>query len=296
MSMLTDFRMTAIEQTLGVYGIHVFKGKEVVAQHRFRSDDRVNLCSASKTFVSIGVGIAQAESRIQLTDSVLDYFPEYKSIAQPGSEQITIKNLLQMQSGHLSENFERYNQGDRAELFFQTTMDTEAGNQFFYEDLNSYMLGRVVEKSCGETMLRYLKPRLFQPLGIVNPQWHTCNLEHTACSGGLYLTTEEFSRIGVLMLQKGWYKEQLIVPEDYIAKMHTDLVDSSSKNDPETKAGYGYQVWNCTQPGAFRADGMYGQICIVLQDQDAVVTVTAHNELEHKDIIRVIWKDILPLL
>ena len=45
-----------------------------------------------------------------------------------------------------------------------------------------------------------------------------------------------------------------------------------------------------------RADEMHGQICIVLKDYDAVITITAHNEIEHKDIIRAVWKDVLPLL
>lgn len=296
MNLLTEFRLSVMEQNLGVYGIHVFQGGRVIAEHRFRSDDRVNLNSASKTFASIGVGIAETEGRFRLTDYVLDFFPEYKNIAEQKSERILVRNLLQMQTGHQTEESKKNNFDDRAELFFKTKMETEAGSKFFYEDLSSYMLGRIIEKTTGETMLNYLKPRLFQPLDIVNPQWHTCIHNHTACSGGLFLTTEEFSRIGILMLQKGWYKEQSLLSEGYIDRMHKDLVDTSSKNDPETQAGYGYQVWKCTPAQTFRADGMYGQICIVLKDYDAVITITAHNEIEHKDIIRAVWKDILPLL
>lgn len=35
---------------------------------------------------------------------------------------------------------------------------------------------------------------------------------------------------------------------------------------------------------------------VILKDYDAVVTVTAHNEAEHKDILRAIGKDIIPNL
>ena len=56
-------------------------------------------------------------------------------------------------------------------------------------------------------------------------------------------------------------------------------------------------VQTCALPiYTYRADGMYGQMCVVLKDYDAVVTVTAHNEYEHKDILRAIWKDIVPHL
>ena len=296
MGLLTDFRISAQEKNLGLYGIHVYQDGKTIAEHRFRSNDRENLYSASKTFVSVGIGIAESEELIKLTDSALDYFPEYKAIAYHGSDKITIKNLLQMSSGHLTEDYHKYNTLDRAELFFSTVLETEPGSTFNYEDLCTYMLGRIVEKASGITLLDYLKPRLFDKLGIINPLWSTCQNGHTSCSGGLYLTTEEFSRIGITLLQNGVYNDQQIVSGDYVHRMHSDLVNTLSKNDPETQGGYGYQVWKCTPPNTYRADGMYGQLCVILKDYNAVVTVTAHNEIEHKEILRSIWKDILPNL
>ncbi len=296
MGLLSDFQLSVIEKNLGVYGINVYQNGKQLAEHRFRSNDRENLYSASKTFVSVGIGIAESEGRLRLSDYVLDFFPEYKDIAYPGSEKITIRHLLQMSSGHMSENFSQYNSKDRAEIFFMTEMKREAGSNFYYEDLCSYMLGRVVEKVSGKIMLEYLKPRLFDRLEIVNPQWSTCQHGHTSCSGGLYLTTEEFSRIGITLLQNGVYKDNQIVPADYVKFMHSDWVDTSSKNDAETMGGYGYQVWKCTRPNTYRADGMYGQLCVVLTDYNAVITVTSHNEINHKDILRAMWNDILPKL
>lgn len=296
MNLLTDFRLSVLEKNLGVYGIHVYQDGKVLAGHRFRSDDRENLYSASKTFAAVGIGIAENEGLLHLTDYVLDFFPEYKNLAKPGSEKITIEHLLQMCSGHMFEDMRAYNTMDRAALFFSTEMKAVAGTSFYYENLCTYMLGRVIEKVSGDTMLAYLKPRLFDQLGIENPQWHTCQNGHTSCSGGLYLTTEEFSRLGICLLQNGVYNGKEVVPCDYVKRMHNQWVDTSSKNDPETQRGYGYQVWNCTPPNTYRADGMYGQLCVVLKDYLAVVTVTAHNELEHKEILRAIWEDIVPLL
>lgn len=61
-----------------------------------------------------------------------------------------------------------------------------------------------------------------------------------------------------MLLEKGIYKGKKIVPSSYIERMHTNLVNTESKFDPETTVGYGYQVWNCTIANTFRADGMYG--------------------------------------
>ena len=296
MGLLTDFRLTVMEKQLGVYGIHVYqKGKEPIV-HRFRSDDRVNLYSASKTFTSVGVGIAIDEGLFGLDDFVLDFFPEFKSLASDGSEKITIRNLLQMSSGHSFSDVIRYNAMDRVALFFETELRYPVGSYFFYDNLAPYVLGRIIEKTSGLILRDYLKPRLFDPLEIINPQWHTCAEGHTLASSGLHLTTEELSRLGIMLLHEGVYKDKRIVSSAYIHQMHTDLVRTLSKDDPETQSGYGYQIWNCTLPNTYRADGMYGQMCVVLKDYDAVVTVTAHNEYEHKDILRAIWKDIVPHL
>lgn len=293
MEILNDFISSVLKKDLGVYGIHIYQNGKVLAEHRFRSNDRENLCSASKTFVSAGIGIAESEGILSLSDPVLDFFPEFKGIASPGSETMKIYHLLRMSSGHAVEDFSQYNIIDRAELFFSTEMSYAAGTRFFYEDLCSYMLGRVIEKVAGCTLLAYMKPRFFDKLEIINPQWHTCQLGHTACSGGLYLTTEEFSRIGITLLNGGVYANKQLLPSDYVQRMHSNWIDTSAKNHPETQVGYGFQVWKCTPENSYRADGMYGQMCIVLEDYNAVITVTAHNEREHKDILLAIWQDVL---
>ncbi len=296
MSLLTDFRLSVLEGNLGVYGVHVYQNGKVLAEHRFRSNDRECLYSGSKTFASVGVGIAVGEGRFALSDRALDFFPEYRGIAPAGNEKITVRHLLQMSSGHMAEDFSRRAQYDWAELFFSMEMKEEAGSHFYYENLCTYMLSRIIEKVTGETLLSYLKSRVFAPLEIFNPQWMTCQYGHTAGSTGLYLTTEEFSRIGITLLGEGVYKDQRIVPADYVRLMHTDWVDSSTRMDPETKAGYGYQVWKCTQENAYRADGMYGQFSVVLEDFGAVITATSHNENNPDDILRAMWRDIVPKL
>lgn len=296
MGLLTDFRLSVLEQNLGVYGIHVHQNGKTIAEHRFRSNDRINLCSASKTFVSIGVGIAEFEGLLTLNDKVLNFFPEYQSIASKGSELITIEHLLRMTSGHLFEDFSKYNVMNRTELFFLTELKEEPGKSFYYEDLCSYMLGRIIEKLSGQNMLAYLKPHLFDKIGIINPQWHTSQNGHTACSGGLYLTTEEFSKIGIVLLNNGMYNNQHIVPIDYIKQMHSNWVDTSYKLDSESQQGYGYQIWKCTIPNSYRADGMYGQTCVVLEDYSAVITFTGHYEEYGSATLKAIWRDILPHL
>lgn len=64
-----------------------------------RSDDHVNLYSVSKTFVSVALGIAEAEGRLALDDAALGYFPALRQVAEPGTERVTISHLITMTSG-----------------------------------------------------------------------------------------------------------------------------------------------------------------------------------------------------
>ena len=301
-SLFDQFRLTCLERNLGVYGVHVYQDGRGEVELRFRADDRVHLWSASKTFTSLAIGMCEDEGRLDLADYVLDYFPEWMGVAAPGSKVIRMVDLLHMCSGKDFAMFEEtdahvINDTDWAELFFRSRVVTAPGTRFFYANACTYMLGRVVEKVSGQILRDYLMPRLFEPLDILNPWWNTCPRGHSLGAAGLQLTTSELARMGRLMLQGGYWEGYQLVPADYIDAMHTDFVPTYRHfDDDESDVGYGYQVWLNTTPGTWRADGMYGQFCIVLPGQRAVVTTTSHNERGANDIIRAVFADIVPKL
>lgn len=298
-SLFNQFRLTAAEQNLGVYGIHLYQEGKGSISHRFRSNDRECLYSASKTFCSVAVGICQDEGKLRLSDPVISYFPEFEKLASSGSEKITLRDLLHMAAGKdvalFSVDEEQY--VDWAELFFKDPMQREPGEKFFYANACTYMLGRVVEKVSGKNLREFLMPKLFEPLEIFNPQWETCPTGHTIAATGLYLTTEELSRMGRLLLQNGVYHDRQIVSAEYVSAMQNDIISTAHwVPDSEHMQGYGYQVWRCTQPGVYRLDGMYGQFSVIDPEKKAVATVTAHNEKCPNDIVRAVLNDVFPLL
>ncbi len=304
----SPFRLSVAEQHLGVYGIHILHedpatGRRVAEEHRFRADDRVCLYSASKTFTSVGVGIAIEEGLLSLEDRLLDAFPDDAADAAPGVGDITVRHLLTMTAGSPFTWFEpgQKDGDDWLGAFFQTPLVAEPGTRFEYSNSCTYALGRLIEHHSGLTLRDYLLPRLFGPLGIRNPQWHTCPQGHTIAASELFLTTSELARLGETLLDGGSYRGMRIVPASYVDAMHADWVDTRLGRgadrdvDPEGEA-YGLQVWRCTVPGAWRADGMYGQFSVVLPDQRACVTVTSHREGNIDDILRAVWRDVLPQL
>lgn len=294
-SILDRFRLTALEKGLHLYGVHVYSAEQGETCHFWRTDDLVHLYSGSKAFVALGVGMCLDEGRLSLDDRLLDFFPEYREEAAPGTEAITLKHLLHMASGKPAEEPRPFCRDDWAKLFLNRPLTHAPGSFFEYDNLCTYMLGRVMEKVSGEQTARdYLIPRLFTPLGIWNPQWMTCPGGHTLCGTGLFLHLEEYSRLGRLLLQKGRWEGRPLVSERFVDDLASDTIDNYFPfNDPEITQGYGYQVWRCTQPGSYRADGMYGQFCIVAPDHGAVVTTTAHEFHAVYEIIRAAFDDII---
>ena len=297
-TLLDGFRASVLEQSLGVYGVHVYQEGRGEAEHRFRADDRAHLYSASKTFTALAIGMAEAEGRLALTDRALDFFPALRAAAASGSEAITVRDLLHMRAGHDAALFSTDARSheltrDWAEVFFSLPMARAAGVDFLYDNGCTYMLSRIVEAVSGEGLRAYLMPRLFVPLDIPNPQWDTCPRGHALGAVGLHLRTAELGRLGRLLLQDGQWADRALVPSAYTARMVSDIVPTRGFGDAECVPGYGYQVWRCTWPEAYRADGKYGQYSIVLPRERAVVSVSAHNEGCAYEILRAVWREIL---
>jgi CubicO group peptidase (beta-lactamase class C family) len=110
----------------------VYRRGEEPVERRLRSDDRENLWSVSKTFVSVALGIAEAEGRLALDDPALAYYPELKKSAAPGLERVTLRQLLTMTSGspHSWLADEPVEVPDLAADFFATTLAHEPGSYF----------------------------------------------------------------------------------------------------------------------------------------------------------------------
>jgi len=294
-SILNEFRLRMLEQHIDIYGIIVKQqGKRI--EQRFRSDDKVNIYSASKALTSLAIGMLQDASALTLEDKILDSFPAYKKDAAPGTDEITIRDLLHMQSG--KHNFFDFKtlKGDKLEAFFKYPLDSHPGFHFHYSNGCTYILSRLVEKITGQTLRNFLVPRLFEPLGIENPQWFTCPDGHTLGATGLFLTTEELSRIGELYLNEGVYNGERLISATYIKASYEDkIITHDPKASPNGKE-YGYQVWMGQDQQSYRLDGKYGQYSIIFPRVKATVTITAHEEFRSTEIVKAVYEDILPHL
>lgn len=149
----------------------------------------------------------------------------------------------------------------------------EPGTVFQYNNAGPYLLGILVQRKTGMSLVDYLMPRLFEPLGIARPECEKDPLGNTFGAGGLQLNVSEFAKLGLLYLQKGQWNGRQLIPEQWVAEAGSAQI-LSDQGDDEIGRHYGYLFW--TMPdGAFRADGKYGQYCIVLPKKNAVVAINS---------------------
>ncbi len=232
--------------------------------------------SVSKTVTATAIGIAIDEGFISLNDKVRDFFPDYTDkLSDENLEKLTIRHLVTMTSGKDPSVFADKSKGNWVRYYFQAPWYNEPGKEFKYINENIYILSAIIKRATGKSVRDFLRPRLFEPLGIDYPFWETDSYGIEAGGWGLYLKTEDLGKIMLMYCNKGIYEGHRILSEDWISFAASTQADSSSELDPDAAAGYGGCLWRCANFNGYRADGMFSQYGIVFEDYDAVLVITA---------------------
>ncbi|HXR04594.1 MAG TPA: serine hydrolase [Verrucomicrobiae bacterium] len=260
--------------------------------------------SLSKSFTSTAVGLAIAEGKLSLDDPVLSFFPEdAPTNPSPYLKAMRVRDLLIMSSGQNSNTVARLgdvmrnsaHSGEKiTRAFLAAPVECKPGTLFIYNTPGSYMLSAIVQKVTGETVLDYLRPRLFDPLGIKNPTWDASPQGITFGGVGLSIRTEDIARFGLLYLQKGEWNGKQLLPASWVETATARQTSNGSEPASDWDQGYGYQFWRCRH-GLYRGDGAFGQYCIVMPEQDAVVAITSGTR-DMQAVMNLVWDKLLPAM
>ncbi|SRR5579875_218498 len=270
----------------------------------YSAKTRHELYSLSKSFTSTAVGLAIAEGKLSLDDPVLKFFPD-AAPEKPSNnlKAMRVHDLLRMSTGHQTEPRLYSVQGQTrltseqvpwVKTFLAHPVPFKPGTHFLYNTPATYMLSAIVQKATGQTVLDYLRPRLFEPLGIENPTWGTSPQGITLGGYGLNIRTEDIAKFGQLYLQKGQWHGRQLVPAAWIEAATARQTSNGSNPNSDWEQGYGYQFWRARH-GAYRGDGAFGQFCIVLPKQDAVIAITSGTR-DMQAVLNLVWDKLLPAM
>lgn len=238
---------------------------------------RHTMMSVSKTFSGTAIGIAAREGLLSLDERIVDIFPEEVPYnAEENLRNVTIRHLLMMGCG---VEYENPVNKTWVHDFFRLPFPHKPGTTFLYNNAPATLLAAILERKSGQPMMEWLKPRLFDIIGIDcnRNTWFHAPDGTTFAPGGLHARTEDILRLMKLYLNGGVWEEKRILDEDYVRSATRIQIDTASiglgpKSD--NIHGYGYMMWMGHIPGTYRAEGANGQFGVVIPDLDMIIAIT----------------------
>ena len=296
---ILDFLKATKESGLEWHSFMLLRHGHVVAEgwwKPFNAGFKHTLYSLSKSFTSTAIGFLVQEGKITVNDSVISFFkeetPQYPT---DNLKAMKIKHLLTMNTGHNTDTLPLMRESKEAwtKTFLAQEVKHEPSTHFLYSTGATYMLGAIVHKVTGQKLEDYLAPRLFKPLGITGYDWEISPQGLNTAGYGLRVKTEDIAKFGQFYLQKGKWNGKQILSEAWINEA-TSKQTTSQSGDNDWSQGYGYQFWRC-KPGFYRGDGAFGQFCMVMPEQDAVLVMTCES-FNLQKTINVAYETILPAI
>lgn len=241
------------------------------------------------------MGLAEYEGLLTLEDPVCRILPDKMPFPLPERVAgITVRDILMMASGSETEK-EDYAE-DWVEGFFARPFEHDPGTFWRYNSHGTAIASAIVERVTGMSMLDYLDLRLFRRIGVDRSHVMCYRGGDGTCLGGhgMFTTTEDNLRLMRLYLHMGVWNGERLLHERFVREATSPMIDNAAAHAHtpwiyDNAVGYGYQIWMCRPEGSYRADGAYGQFCVVVPDQDLIVSINeaayigrhmSHNELE----------------
>jgi CubicO group peptidase (beta-lactamase class C family) len=301
---ILDFLVAVEKEKFELHSFMMLRHGHVVAEswwEPYGPEFVHTMYSMSKSFTSTAVGFAVAEGKLSVEDKVVSFFPDdLPATISANLAAMRVKDLLTMSTGNEKEPTGTVVKEDNwVRTFLAQTIAHQPGTQFMYNSVATYICSAIVQRLTHQTVLEYLTPRLFAPLGIKGMKWETCPHGINTGGWGLSIQTEGMAKFGQFLLQKGKWNGEQLLPAAWVeeaTRFHIQQPGGDKPDRPKAQndwmQGYGYQFWRC-QHGSFRGDGAFGQFTIVLPEKDAVIVMTSENK-NMQGQLDLVWKHLLP--
>jgi len=245
--------------------------------------------SCTKSFMSALIGIAIDQGYIDnVSQPILDFFPNYTiDNWDERKENITLFHLLTMSSGlefhevdipyEEPENdlFAMYRSDDMWEYVLDRPMEYDPGEHWSYNSGGIELLGGVIEKTTGYSIVDFAEEFLFNQIGIDYYSWWRVPASgQYGCSGGLSLKSRDMARFGYLYLNEGNWNGTQVVSSAWVN------VSTQMYFDTESWYQYGYTWWGVPGYSFYEATGHYEQKIFVIPEEDIVVVFTGNIQDE----------------
>lgn len=250
-------------------------------QNDINRNTTTNIKSASKSVLSLLVGIAIDEGHLEGVDQTIgEFFPDYfEQNPNPKKESITIENLLTMRTGLETTSFYNYGRWVISDNWINYALsqpfEEEPGGRMVYSTGTSHLLSVILTKATGVSTRAFANEHLFGPMNIRIGGWDRDPQGFYMGGNNLALSPLSLLKIGKLVLNDGVYNGQQLVPASWIRES-TNIYTRSVYNDYD----YGYMWWQRQVGGqnVIFAWGNGGQYIMILPQLNSVISITSDME------------------
>ena len=256
-----NFTKEIISNNWNVHGAELYEDGKLT--HSFGDCmTKYPIYSATKTVLSLAVGIARDEGKIDLTQSVQKYIPE-KYLTDSASfpvMHIPLYRLLTMSV----KGFPFRPEGDSFLCYsLSQKLENWETPEFDYSNIPAYLAGVALSQAIGGDVWDFIDHRILKPLCIFDAEYTRCPDGFFYGASGMKLSVSDLSKIGLLLYNGGVFEGQRIVSEDYVKK-------ATSIQQMNREGGYGYFI--CKYKDGFSINGKWGQKCYILPQRKLMIT------------------------
>ena len=325
LSKIQELHNVIEKQQPNICQIVVIRNNEIVYSdcwNDYKKDDCTHIMSATKSVISLLIGIAIDKGQIKsVDDKVLDYFPDYKvKRGEKTIYDVTIKHLLTMRTPYKCKG-DPWSKVCSSENWTYTSLDYLGGrkgltDEFNYQTVCLHILSGILYQATNMKTVDYANTYLFEPLGI---QIHKNYYAKTAAEHkqftieklpkdniwfsdpdglgtpgyGLCMSAEDMAKIGLLCLTNGVYDNKKIVSSAWIEEMtRPRIVESKYFRGME----YGYLWWIIDrQKNIYAAIGNSGNVIYINPEKNTVISVSSYFKPTVFDRVDFIREHIEPL-
>ncbi len=270
---------------LSTHDVIIMRGNSIVYEAYwapFNKDYNHRMYSVTKSFVALAIGFLYQDGVIDLDDKIINYFPdEAKKQTDIYMREQTIKDMLTMRTAKEPKNWFKANTDDRVRFYFENDdlISRPSGTIFQYDSSASFVLGALVEKVSGKSLIDNLKENLFNKIGVSDGiDCLKCPGGHSWGDSGALCTARDLLKIAKFVMDKGVLNGKQLLNTDFLNNAVSKLTDNNSGNLNEFDCqGYGYCIWR-SYGNSFWFNGMGCQIALCIPDKDIIMVYNGDNQ------------------
>ncbi len=305
----------------GRYDSFLIAHKDKLIFESYYARGRINLphgqASATKAYTGLALGRAIQLGYLTMNDldKPLTHFLKDLDPTKfvEGAETITLNHALTMRSGirisdeqrdKMDENPDQLKGQGYVQALFERSKPITKESQIFEYGGDPALVMQVIEAVVRGSAMDFIKKELLDKLGITNYRWPVSEQTGLPMPGsGSSMTSRNMAKFGTLVINKGKWKGEQLIPEDFISKSTNRILltgddDIYGGGQDVSNQGYGYYWWSGDLEYGDKtyfsssAQGGGGQYIVLIEELDLMMVVTAADN--NNTTLQIIAERVLP--